>query len=58
MIFAVLRLLYERDRKLEAPRRAIEEGLFSGLGSLFNLLVVRDIKNRGPEHFGRRETPG
>ena len=57
MIDAALRLLEDRDRKLEAARRDIEEGLFSGLGSLFNLLVVRDIKKRGREHSERRETP-
>ena len=57
MIDAALRLLEDRDRKLEATRRDIEEGLFSGLGSLSNLLVVRDIKKRGREHSERRETP-
>ena len=57
VIDAALRLLGERDRKLEALRRDIEEGLSSGPGSPLDKSVVRDIKKRALEHFGRRETP-
>lgn len=51
---ATLRLLDERDRKLEALWRDIEEGLSIGLGSTFYESGVRDIKKRGREHLGRR----
>lgn len=57
VIDAALLLLDERDWKLEALGRDIEEGLSSGPGSPFDESVVRDIKKRALEHFGRRETP-
>jgi antitoxin ParD1/3/4 len=54
VIDATLRLLDERDRKLEALWRDIEEGLSIGLGSTFYESGVRDIKKRGREHLGWR----
>ena len=57
VIDAALRLLDERDRKLEALRKDIAEGLASGSGRPFDESVERDIKRRGRERLAQRQTP-
>ena len=57
VIDAALRLLDERDRKVEALRKDIQEGLSSGPGRPFDESVARDIKRRGRERLVERETP-
>ena len=56
VIDAALRLLEERDRKLEALRTDIKEGLASGPRRPFDESVIEDVKKRGRERLGQRET--
>ena len=57
VISMALRLLDERDRKLEALRKDVQEGLASGPGRPFDESVVQDIKRRGRERLALRRTP-
>ncbi|HEU0022448.1 MAG TPA: type II toxin-antitoxin system ParD family antitoxin [Dehalococcoidia bacterium] len=57
VIDTALRLLDERDRKLAALRKDIEEGLASGPGRQFDESVVQDIKRRGRERLAERQAP-
>ena len=52
---AGLQLLEKRQRKLEALRRDIQEGLESGPGRHFDESVVEDIKRRGRERLAQEQ---
>ena len=49
-----LMLLDQRDKKLAALRRDIQEGLESGAGRPFSQEVVDEIKRRGRERLSQR----
>jgi antitoxin ParD1/3/4 len=51
VIAEALKLLDERDKKLAALRRDIQEGLQSGPGRPFDEGIVDDIKKRGRERL-------
>lgn len=54
VVQAALQLLEKRQRKLEALRHDIQEGLNSGPGRLLDEALVEDIKRRGRERLARR----
>ncbi len=57
VVAEALKLLDERDKKLAALRRDIQEGLESGPGRPFDEGVVEDIKKRGRERLSQRKDP-
>ena len=57
MIEEALKLLDQRDRKLEALRGDVQEGLASGAGRPFNQDLVEDIKKRGRQQSAFRKHP-
>ena len=58
VISEALSLLDQRDEKVAALRRDIQDGLASGAAGRFDEDVVEDIKKRGRELRGQYPTPG
>ena len=56
VIAKALRLLDERDQKLEALRQDIQEGLDSGPGRLLDDTFVEDVKRRGRARIAQQDT--
>jgi antitoxin ParD1/3/4 len=57
VINMALRLLDERDRKLEALRRDVQEGLASGVAGPFDEATVERIIAKGHERLAKRQKP-
>ena len=57
VISEALSLLDQRDEKVAALSRDIQDGLASGAAGLFDEDVVEDIKKRGRELLGHNPTP-
>lgn len=57
VIDAALRLLDERERKLEALRRNIQDGLDSGAGKPIDAHTVDEIVARGRQRLARHKNP-
>ncbi len=57
VISIALRLLDERDRKLEALRRDVQEGLASGIAGPFDEAAVERIIAKGRERLAQRQKP-
>ena len=57
VISEALSLLDQRDEKVAALRRDIQDGLASGAVGLFDEDVVEDIKKRGRKLLGQDPTP-
>ena len=57
VINMALRLLDERDRKLEALRRDVQEGLASGVAGPFDEAAVERIIAKGHERLAQRQKP-
>lgn len=57
VIDAALLLLDERDRKLEALRRDVQEGLASGTAGPFDEEAEKRIIARGQERLNQRHHP-
>ena len=57
VIEEALKLLDLRDRKLEALRGDVQQGLTSGAGRPFDQDVVEAIKKRGRQQAAQRKNP-
>ena len=57
VIDTALRLLDERDRKLEALRKDVQEGLASGVAGPFDEAAEKRIIARGRERLAQRNHP-
>ncbi|MBM3942106.1 MAG: type II toxin-antitoxin system ParD family antitoxin [SAR202 cluster bacterium] len=57
VISMALRLLEERDRKLEALRKDVQEGLASGIAGPFDEATVERIIAKGRERLALRQKP-
>ena len=55
VIEEALKLLDQRDRKREALRGDVQQGLASGAGRAFDEDVVEDIKKRGRQQAASRK---
>lgn len=58
VIAAALKLLEQRDQRLVALRKDIQDGLASGPGRPFDEESVRDIKEHGRERLTQSKNPG